>query len=554
MEHYPPILETPEEVPANKYANKTPPHYGYKVSGVEPYTGSWDAETAKHLLRRCLFGFRQSDVDYATGQILQDTVDALLTNHTPSALPVNDYSARVSDPDCPAGEEWVTKAFSENPQINTERRKTIQSWWIGEMLDQPFSIQEKMVLFWHSFLVTELRAIPYAHFAYDVIAMLKNNSLGNFKTIIRELTLTPGMLLYLNGYLNQKGRPDENYARELFELFTLGKGEDSQYTEDDVREAARVLTGWTIDTDTYETTFIPNRHDTEDKTFSAFFNNTTIKGSSDGATELDDLLDMIFENDVVVSKYIIEKLYRFFVYYVIDEEIEEKVIEPLAETFRDNNWEILPVLQELFTSAHFYDPYTKGAIIKNPMDFLVGLYKNTDITFGGLSAEERSKSLHLTNLLAFVLQMEIGNPPTVSGWLAYYQAPQYHEHWINSVSLPKRNQIANIIAIAPNGFSQQGVSVYTNILDLTETIPNNSDPNAVISYWVDMVFTHDIGEDERATLKGLLLYGQAEDYYWTIAWENYLNDKSNEEYRNTAYYILLSFYTRLFNLPEYQLS
>ena len=195
MEHYSLILETPEEIPSNKYANKYPPHYGYKVSGVEPYSGTWDAETAKHLLRRCLFGFKQSDLDTATGLNLADTVDALLTNHTPSALPVNDYSARVTDPDCPEGEEWVTKPFSEDPQINNERKKTIQSWWIGEMLDQPFSIQEKIVLFWHSFLVTELRGIPYASFGYDIIALLKNHSLGNFKTLIRDFTLSEGMLL-----------------------------------------------------------------------------------------------------------------------------------------------------------------------------------------------------------------------------------------------------------------------------------------------------------------------------------------------------------------------
>lgn len=554
MEHHPPILDVPTDIPENKYANKKPPHYNYKVSGIEPYTGVWNATTAKHLLRRTLYGFKPEDVNQAVSLGLEGTINQLLTNHTPSALPINDYSADVADPDCPAGETWVDKPLAIDPIINAFRNRSIPSWWIGELVDQPFSIQEKMVLFWHSFVVTEIRNVQYSSFSYAIISLLKAHSLGNFKTLIREITTTEGMLIYLNGFRNQKNRPDENYARELMELFTLGKGDDSQYTEDDVREAARVLTGWSIDQTSFTTQFYDVIHDTGDKNFSAFFDNTTIKGSTDGAGELDDLMEMIFSKSEVISKYIIRKLYRFFVYYVIDEEIEQKVIEPLAETFRQSNWEIYPVLEQLFQSAHFFDPYTTGAIIKNPMDFMIGFYKHTKIDFNGLSPTNRSQSLYLTHILSAVLQMEIGDPPSVSGWTAYYQSPQFHENWINSVTLPKRNQISYVITVAPNGFAQQGNKIYSDILALTETIPNSNDPNLLIDYWVDLAFTKDVGEDEKQTLKDILLYGQNEDYYWTVAWENYLQDKSNEEKRNTVYFILLGFYKRIFNLPEYQLS
>ena len=181
------------------------------------------------------------------------------------------------------------------------------------------------------------------------------------------------MLRYLNGYVNTASAPDENYARELQELFTLGKGPAVQYTEADVRTAARVLTGWRINTTNYTSYFDATRHDTAAKVFSSFYGGKTITGKTGaaGATETDELIDMIFLKDEV-SKFICRRLYRWFVYYKIDAAVELNIIEPLAKIFRDNNYEIKPVMRALLQSEHFYDVLNQGCLIKSPVDLIVG--------------------------------------------------------------------------------------------------------------------------------------------------------------------------------------
>ena len=190
------------------------------------------------------------------------------------------------------------------------------------------------------------------------------------------------MQKYLKGEKKTATAPNENYGRELQELFTIGKDATGNppYTEDDVKAAARVLTGWrndlvagTTSANGFNSYFDPAKHDTADKQFSAFYNYTQINGlSGTGAvSELDDLLNMIFAKDEV-SLFICRKLYRYFVYYEIDAATEQNVIVPLAAVFRSNNYEIVPVLDVLFRSEHFFDVLNQGCLIKNPIDFSVG--------------------------------------------------------------------------------------------------------------------------------------------------------------------------------------
>ena len=175
-----------------------------------------------------------------------------------------------------------------------------------------------MVLFWHHHFSVQQQEVENAQFLYRHHNLLRTNALGNFKTLVREVTIDPAMLIHLNGYLNAKQAPDENYAREMQELFAIGKGNDSLYTEDDVIAAARVLTGWRINDDPLSSYFDSGAHDTGSKTFSAFYNNTTIAGSSNGDQELDALVNMIF-NTTEAARFICRKLYKWFVYYEIDD-------------------------------------------------------------------------------------------------------------------------------------------------------------------------------------------------------------------------------------------
>jgi uncharacterized protein (DUF1800 family) len=268
------------------------------------------------------------------------------------------------------------------------------------------------------------------------------------------------MLVYLNGQYNTLTAPDENYAREIQELFCCGKGPDSLYTEADVKAAAKVLTGWRNNATTLSSYFTASRHDATNKTFSSFYNNTVITGrntATGGEQELDDLLNMIFANQEV-AKYMCRRLYRWFVYYDIDDTVEQNVITPLANVFRSSNYEILPVLDMLLKSEHFFDVLSRGCVIKSPAELVIGFCRESEIVF-------QPDTDYVTNygfynyMVSWLsnMQQNIGDPPDVSGWKAYYQEPQFNEIWINSDTLPKRNQFTDTMLVSGYTFSSKKI-------------------------------------------------------------------------------------------------
>ena len=381
-------------------------------TGLTPYAGTFGTAELVHLLKRTLFGVKKADLEAFKNQTLSQVVATLLTAAPTPAPPINTYNdSTATDPNVPAGQTWVNAPYGDGT-INARRYVSFKAWWTGLMLNQNRSITEKMALFWHNHFATETVDITDARFVYKHHALLRSLSLGNFKTLVKEVTLDPAMLRYLNGYLNTKTAPDENYARELQELFTLGKGPGSQYTEDDVKAAARVLTGYRTDANTISAYFDPTRHDTGIKQFSSFYGNAVITGKTgaQGAGELDELLNMIFSKDEV-SKYLCRKLYRFFVYYDIDEATEANVITPMANIFRQNNYEIKPVLEALFKSEHFFDVLNRGCVIKSPIDFLVGHCREFGVVFPDPASDASSAYLmwdYIRNF-ATTLQQNLGD-------------------------------------------------------------------------------------------------------------------------------------------------
>ena len=369
------------------------------ASGIEPYTGEWNNQHLSHLLRRTLFGLRKSEVDQFSSSTIDEVVNTILQPSTIPPPPVNDYNefANSPDPNVGDGETWTTASYGDD--YEGLRIHSLRSWITDQMLNQETSIHQKLVLFWHNLLPTEMQGVFVAKAAYQYWKMLLDNAFGNYKDLIKKLTLDTCMLIYLNGTRNNKNAPDENYGRELQELFCIGKGPNSGYTEGDVQSAARVLTGWQITNSVWEegegmSVFNGNDHDTNNKRFSSFYGDTLITGKigQDGALELDEMLDMIF-NTNEVALYICRRLYNFFVYHDIDSITETNVIEPLAQIFRDNNYDILPVLTTLFKSAHFYDAGNMGAVIKNPADHLLGLWRTLEIPSKGLSEETPADKL-----------------------------------------------------------------------------------------------------------------------------------------------------------------
>ncbi len=213
---------------------------------------------------------------------MSQAVDLLLTKGTVT-LPVNNYNDPangVEDPEIAFGETWINSAYGD--QYEGPRTNSLKGWLIKNMLNQDTSVEEKMLLFWHNLLPIQTWGVFYAKLSYRYFEMLRRNLFGNFKTMIKELTLDPAMLLYLNGTFNNKEAPDENYGRELQELFCIGKGPNANFTEEDVQAAARVLTGWVVRWEDFEASrtlpsyFYSPFHDTTNKQFSAFYGNRVI--------------------------------------------------------------------------------------------------------------------------------------------------------------------------------------------------------------------------------------------------------------------------------------
>ena len=551
MQQIPSLLQTKDANAISPYKNKKEPSYGRKIKGLTPFTGSWDKSTAKHLLNRTLFGFTKQQLNTAVSDGLNNSLAKLLAAAVSPAPPLNNYGNVITDPFCNFGDSWVDKELTD-PNLIGYRNASMQDWWLGLMIKQNTSIQEKLTIFWHNHFATEFDIVIFPNLNYTFIELLRMEGLGNFKTLVKDVTLHPAMLRYLNGEKNVKGAPDENYSRELQELFTLGKGPDSQYTEEDVKEAAKLLTGYSINYTDFSVVWTPNNHDQEDKHFSSFYNNQVISGSATKNQELDQLIDMIFTKDEV-AKHMCRKLYRFFVYYVIDAEVEQKIIEPLAQTFIANNYEIKPVLEQLLASEHFFEDHVRGAVIKNPLDLVAGFYKTMNVSLAPESEiENYYNGLRFTNFFNIILSMLPGDPPNVAGWPAYWNSPSYHEFWINSVSIQKRNQLTDGL-IWTAGISYMGAKLVSDIIAYTEGLEDSYNPNKLIEEVLELHIPKQLDLNQIEGLKSILLSGLGEDYYWTQAWDLYQNDKANTTYYQTVLFRLYSFYKAVFNLAEYQL-
>lgn len=524
------------------------------IGSIANYAGVWGDAQVKHLLRRTLFGFNRSDVNFFKSMTMSDAVDYLLNiPNTQPNPPINGYNTQnMVDPDISAGATWVNGP--DNNDFIGQRRASLYAWNMQQVLNPDRHIREKMTVFMHNHFATEIEQVASPIIAYRHHKMLRENCLGNFKSLIKTVTVDMAMLIYLNGYVNTKTAPDENYARELMELFTLGKLPESQYTEDDVKAAARVLTGWRINYTGLSTFFSDVVHDQTNKTFSSFFNNTVINGQTGaaGANETDDLINMIFSKSDVVARHVVRKLYRYFVYYVIDTNIENNVIIPLANDFKVN-WEIKPLLSALLKSEHFYDTKNVGCYIKNPLDVFGSFIKQFNVQFPSSVPEDIHDSYYAVWAGAAVSGMFLGNPPNVSGWPAYYQTPQYHQLWLNSDTLPKRIQYTVALMV---GFNYKGnKKLQADVIEFAKQSSDPSNPNTLIQETIDFLYAMDISSTQKAGLKqSTLLFGQTNDIYWTNAWNDYINNPSDTNKKNTVtngLYLMLKY---LLDLAENQLA
>lgn len=526
------------------------------TSGLEPYSGPWGYEQAAHLLRRTMFGPSYQQIRTAESEGLDATIGQLFSSLPMPEPPLNHFFQ--DDPQVPVGQTWVDAPYYDGVNVRGYRRQSLRAWTMETLLNEGVSIREKLTLFWHNHFAVS--GINDAKYLYKHISLLRKYAWGNFRELVKEVTVDPAMLRFLNGNQNTRTAPNENFARELLELFTIGKGpladtgDYTNYTEDDIREMARVLTGWR-DVGFFATNpdvsvgaaFLPFRHDATQKQLSHRFDNTVIDNM--GEQEYAHLIDIIFQKDEV-ARFICRKLYRWFIYYVIDDNAEQQVIQPMAQVLADNDYEIRPALEALLSSAHFFDMLNVGPMIKNPLDFVMSAIKPFEVEFPqGLGPRYRA---YLRLFDSTILQqMEYYAPPQVAGWKAYYQEPQYYRTWINASTLPVRMLVTDTITV--NGFTAGDFRIRIEPLVFVETIENPNDPNALIEEFVRILFPQPITDSQKAALKEVLIPGLP-DFEWTVEYNLYLANPDDEELAEAVATKLRQLLQAMMSMPEFYLS
>jgi len=370
-------------------------------------TAALGYDDARHLLARTGFGPTDAEVRTFAPLTRADAVDRLLREARLTAVtpPPSFALDRTPLRRPPAGTatEAERKAYQ---QQRTQEALELRGWWMQEMLATPTPLTERMTLFWHNHFVSAQPKVPFARLMYEQNARLRANALGNFGTMLHAMGRDPAMVLYLDSVQNRKGAPNENFAREVMELFTLGEG---RYTETDVKEAARAFTGWSLDRETGTFVFRPRLHDSDAKTILGR------RGDFDG----DAVLDLILAQPDVAT-FVTTKLWREFV----SPDPDPAEVARIARRFRDSGYEIKVALRELLTSSAFYAKENRGALVKSPVEVVVGTLHQLDITpANGLAFAIASASMG-QNLMS---------APNVKGWPG-------GDAWINTTTLLARKQ------------------------------------------------------------------------------------------------------------------
>lgn len=526
-------------------------------ASLNPYSGKWGKGEALHLLRRTTLGPNPDAMNTVISKGLKRSLDILLEELPDVPQPVN-YIFE-NDPFVPIGSSWVNAQYNDTQDSINYRTTSLRAWNAEILLTEGISIREKITLFWHNHFPIDLGTVSDPKYMYDYIRLLRNNGLKNFKNLVYLMTTNPAMLRYLNGNQNAKGAPNENFARELLELFTIGKGpiagpgDYTTYTEGDIKEMAKCLTGWT-DQGYYSKTvtvikssFNVNRHDSSTKQLSHRFD--SIKIVNENENEYKTLINIIFTKPEV-AKFICRKLYRYFVYYKISPDVEMNIIQPLSELFINEKFEIKPVLRALLSSEHFFDIANRGNMIKNPIDFSIGLLKQTQFV---LPTDNNKKTLSLQSIIRNIggQQMEYFYPPDVSGWKAYYQEPSFYRIWINATTLNARMNYTN--SLAGSGLTYNTIKYQIDVLKLIGNMKKVKDPNLLIKELGEFFFPFGLTDNQILDLKTFILPG-APDYEWEEQYEAYLKNPTSVPIKAALETKVRNLIKAMLTMPENYLS
>lgn len=477
-------------------------------AGLEEYKTPLTLEDVYHLYRRLSFGISVPDAQALVGKTAAEVVDQLLGPDVPEdhyqPMAFNKWKDPVSGQmveytENPNGADLQT-FFAIQGWWKTNHAK-LSSWWLLMMVRDKRAV-EKLTLFWMSHFTTEFsfdEAYMIPQMLYNQYDLVRKDRLGDFKEMTLDLTLDNAMLQYLGGTYNDVGKPNENYARELMELFTTGIG---WYTEGDIQQAARVLTGWKSSRyndqpapkGMYVSWFDANRHDTGAKEYLGVTipartgdNNTEFQVRNE---EVRELLNILFRvRAEAISRFVARKAYLFFVYSA-GGEVDPTIVNDLAAEFRASNFQLRPLFKKLLTSSHFYDPALRGAQIKTPVEYVVSLMKLLRLDDGAIASLDAQSWIRTMDQTLF-------DPPNVAGWPGY-------RTWISTNTYPRRRD-----------FAKKAVDALpeSRAMEFIKEFPNYDDPAKFVEAVAKYMFPVAVSAERLAYYKSTLLEGQP-DYTW----------------------------------------
>jgi len=474
---------------------------------LKPFTTSrsnpWNAEKINLIGRRLGFGCSLSDINL----YLKSTPEVVIDDIVGGASKMGVTTA-------PEWGKWDNKQFNASGNNKGYYHTLWQKQTFSDLLNNGF--RERMVLFWSNHFVVEYLDVNQPAYLYQYYALLQTHALGNFKTLVSEMGLAPAMLRYLNGYDNKKNNPNENYGRELYELFTLGEG--NGYTQEDITETARALTGY----NKYKTYLgeIEFNKDTFDDGSKTIFGRT-------GNWGYNDVINILFEEKKdLIADFISTKIYRYFV----SPQADKTIISEMANTLKNNDFELLPVLKQLFKSEHFFNAVNSNVVIKSPIDLMLGLHHSLSFEYNeniGLELNFRNKCRDMGQNLF--------SPVDVAGW-------QGNQDWINSETLPKRWEFADYLLVK---YWQKNKNQFKNLIHSLAG-KKETDLRVIVTKLKDFMFCpFDIKEEEMADAIGVFKGEVPDIYFEDGTWS--LNDASVSR----QVYDLMRF---LIILPEFQLK
>ena len=477
----------------------------------------WDVDSASHLLKRTIVGSTMQDINELIDIGFENSIEYILLDEELPSPPYVWVNEDIPD--------WNSLSSEERQSIIQSyhnRMRVLQRWWAQRMINGTSNLTEVMTLFWHSYFASAYSKVFYPQAMYQQNNVFRTYCMGNFKELLRNVTFGPAMMIWLDISGSRKEAPNENFARELMELFTLGI---DNYTQNDVIAASRAFTGYVTngldtnyDFDSMEGWgyWWTDWHDFEEKTF---LNQT-------GPWNGDDIINIILEQNECAI-HICKKIYKWFLY----DNPNMEFVNSMADILRSSDYEIKPALEYLFSSEHFYNNEFVGSNIQNPVQLYLGSIRR-------LKMENQPFDNDYFSEIQNHLSMILFEPPDVNGWVGY-------RSWINSNTLPSRKAMLCALVDHESPFGTFGN--YINIPAVAQSLVNVNDNEyhiiQIINNLALLFLGLEINENLNNQLLNIALDG-AEPYDWDI----------NLPAHNAQWNRFEDLLRHIIRLPEFQLS